>query len=175
MDIFEERKLIQVEETKPQAAISESLMTRVGAGINFINKRHLYQHDWHLNGQYNIVATPNFGLDGFITYPFPFQIIDVQVFTGENVGTGGITEIDIQWTPDDIAPAYQSIFDITPKFDSTVNTFESIRLGQTKSGWTTHTLNKTLFDAYDILKLDLLSAVDGMPNGVFVKLFIRPR
>jgi hypothetical protein len=175
MDILEERKLIQVEETKPQAAISESLMTRVGAGINFINKRHLYQHDWHLNGKYNIITPPNFGLDGFITYPFPFQLMDVQVFAGENVGISGFTELDVQWTPDNVAPAYQSIFDITPKFDSTVNPFETIRIGQTKSGWTAPVLNKTLFDAYDILKLDLLNAVDGEPNGVFVKLFILPR
>lgn len=148
-------------------------MTRVGGSINFINTRHVYQHNWHLNGQYNIVTPPNLALDGFITYPFPFEIVDVMMFTGDGVGTGGLTEADIKWKPE-LSGTYQSIFATTPKVDDTAATSDFIRIGQTKTGFTAPVLDKSTFDAYDVLRFDLLQAVGGQPNGLFMKVWIRP-
>lgn len=173
MDIVARRQMIQQEETKPQAAVTESVMSRVGAGINFINTRHIYQHDWHLNQQYNIVPTPNNFLDGVISYPFPFEILFVQMIAGADVGTGGITELDVKWKPE-IGGTFQSIFSTTPKFNNTVTPGDSIRNGQSATGWTAPVLDKTIFAAWDVLRLDLLQAVTGQPNSVFLKLWIRP-
>jgi len=173
MDIVPERKLIQQEETRSQASCSESMFSRVGAGINFINLRHVYQHDWNLSGQYNIVPAPNLFLDGPITYPFNFRILDVMAFVGDANGSSGLTEFDIKWSPEN-AGAWQSIFTTTPKFDSTAAARSSCRIGQTVSGWTAPVLDKTDFDAYDILSLDLLQVVGGQPNSCFVKIWILP-
>lgn len=172
-DITPERLMIQQEETRSQAAVSESTMSRVGGAINFINTRHIYQHDWNLNGKYNSVVTPNVGLDGFITYPFAFEIVQFMLFSGENVGSGGITEIDVKWKPE-LSGAFASIFSTTPKFTNAAGANESIRIGQSRTGWTAPVLSKTEFDAYDILRFDLLQAVSGDPNGAFAKVWIIP-
>lgn len=172
-DITEERKNIQVEETKPQAALSESLMTRLGAAINFVNKRQLTQHDFNLLGCYNIVEVPNNGIDGFITYPFAFEIYDIQVMSGDDNGTSGTTELDLKWAADG-STSFASIFSTTPKFTSAAAAFSSIRPGQTVTGWTAPVLSKTTFAAYDKIRLDLLQAVAGDPQHCYVKLFIRP-
>lgn len=165
--------MIQQEETRSQAAVSESTMTRVGEGMNFINTRHVYSESWKLNGQYNIVATPNAYQDGYITYPFPFQIIDVMFFNGEVVGSGGDTELDILWRPDN-SLVWNSIFTQTPQADSTSSPYDSIRIGQTKTGLTAPVLFKSTFAAYDVLRCDLLTAMTGQPQNAELKIWIRP-
>lgn len=172
-DLISTRYMIQQEETRAQAAVSESTMSRVGSSVNFINTKHIYQHDWNLNGRYNIVTPPNLALDSYITYPFPYEILEFMVFSGDAMGSSGITELDVKWKPE-LSGTYQSIFSTTPKLTSAAGAFESIRQGQTRTGWTAPVLSKTQFDAYDILRLDLLQAQAGNPNGVFAKVWIRP-
>lgn len=165
--------MIQQEETRSQAAVSESTMTRVGEGINFINTRHVYAESWKLNGKYNIVATPNEYQDGYITYPFAYEIIDVMFFNGEAVGSGGDTELDILWRPDN-SLVWASIFTTTPAADSTSSPGDSIRVGQTKTGLTAPVLSKSTFAAYDVLRCDLLTAMTGNPQNAELKIWIRP-
>jgi len=172
-DISPERKMIQQEETKPQAAVTESVMSRVGAGINFINVRHLYIKEFCLNGKYNII-NPNLSLDGFLTYPFAFEIIDVVVKIGELNGSGGTTELDLKWKPFS-SGTYQSIFSTTPKWTSAAVPDSAVKLGTSVTGFTTPVLSKTTFDAYDLIKLDQLQAQTGDVFSYYVTLFIRPR
>lgn len=172
-DIVEERLNIQQEETKSQAAVSESTMSRVGAGINFVNKRHYYNHDFNLNGKYNIVAPQN-GIDGFLTYPFPFEILAVVLKTGDNPGTGGTSEFDLKWAPI-TGGVYQSIFSVTPKYTPAAGAHAAVVTGGTTAGMTAPVLSKTQFDAYDIIRLDTLQHVTGPVDSAFLKVFIRPR
>lgn len=175
-DLVEERKNIQIEETKFRAALAQSLFSRLGAAINFINKRHDYQHDWHLNGPYNIIPAPQLKIDGIITYPHNFSITDVMLIIGSlNSGTSGVTEVDIKWKPEN-SGAWQSIFSTTPKFTYQAAADATIRVGQTVANMTAPVLSKTNFDAYDQLKLDVLQQVVGDNiEGLFFKLFLRPR
>lgn len=173
-DLVEERKNIQVEETRFKAALAQSLFSRLGAAVNFINKRHYYQHDWNLNGPYNAVPAPQLAVDGYITYNFPFKIEDVQMFTGAVNGSSGITEFDIKWRPEN-SGSWVSIFSTTPKFNSSAATFTSVRVGQTVTNFTAPVLSKTDFDAYDQLRLDVIQQVGGLPEGAFLKLWMRPR
>lgn len=174
-DITPRRNQIQQEETRFQAAVSESTMSRVGAGINFINTAQMTQHDFNLNGRFNIIVAPyQFG-DGYITYPYAFEIVHCMLFTGEDVGTGGTTEIDIKWAPEDGSSPYASIFSTTPKFTSAASPNTMVRNGGPgQTGMTAPILSKSQFDAYDVLRLDVLQTTTGPVNGVFVKLFIRP-
>lgn len=172
-DLSPARKQIQAEEVKPNAAVSESLMTRLGQGINFINTRHVYQHSFHLNYEYNTEEVPSLGIDGYMTYPFPFRIIEVQVMSGSENGGAGFTELDLKWAADGDA-TYESIFTTTPKFTNAVQPNDTIRTGQTKTGWTAPVVTKTDFAAFDKIKLDLLNQLDGDVNGVFLKIFVIP-
>lgn len=171
-DITPERKMIQQEETKPQAAVTESVMSRVGAGINFINLRHLYIKEFCVNGKYNIIPV-NPSIDGFLTYPFNFEIVDIVVKLGSATGVSGTTEIDLKWKPE-ASGSFQSIFTTTPKWTSSAPADSSVRLGVSRTGFTTPVLAKSTFNAYDLIKLDQLQAMDGSVNSYFMTLFIRP-
>lgn len=171
-DISPERKLIQVEETKPQAAVTESVMSRVGAAANFINLRHFYIKEFCVNGKYNIIPT-NLSLDGFLTYPFNFEIVDIVLKLGGATGTSGLSEIDLKWKPE-TSGTFQSIFSTTPQWTAAANADSSVRIGVSRTGFTTPVLSKTTFNAYDLIKLDQLQALVGNVNSYFITLFIRP-
>ena len=174
MDLSDRKFLIQQEETKFQAAVSESVMSRVGSMNNFLANRENSQHDFNLNGKFNIIATPyQFG-DGYITYPWPWEIVDVFLFTGELVGTSGTSEIDVKWIAEG-GVSYASIFSTTPKFTSSASPNRWVRIGQVVTGFTAPVLSKSTFDAYDTLRLDVLQTTVGDVNGLFVKIFVRPR
>ena len=171
-DISPERKMIQQEETKPQAAVTESVMSRVGAGINFINTKHLYIKEFCVNGKYNIIPL-NLSIDGFLTYPFNFEILDIVLKLGPATGSSGLSELDLKWKPE-ASGSFQSIFSTTPKWDANAPADGSVRLGVSRTGFTTPVLSKTTFNAYDLIKLDQLQAMNGSVNSYFLTLFIRP-
>lgn len=172
-DIVAERKMIQQEETKPQAAVTESVMSRVGAGINFINTKHYYIKEYCVNGKYNIIL-PNLSIDGFFTYPWAFEISDLILKLGSATGDGGLSEIDLKWKPE-VGGTWQSIFATTPKWDVNAPADSSVRLGVSRTGFTTPVLAKTQFDPYDQIKLDILQGMTGEVNSFFLTVFTRPK
>lgn len=171
-DIPSERKMIQIEETKPQAAVTESVMSRVGAGINFINKAHFYVKEFCLNGKYNITV-PNLSVDGAFTYPFAFEIVEIVVKAGSVIGSSGTTEVDLKWKQE-VGGSYVSIFSTTPKWTPSAAADSSVRIGVTRTGWTAPVLSKTQFAAYDLIKLDLLQAITGDVNTFSLTIYTRP-
>jgi hypothetical protein len=172
-DIAPERRLIQQEETRPQAAVTESVMSRVGGGINFINLKHFYLKEFCANGEYNIVNMPELGVDGFFTYPFNFEIADLVVMLGQGLGTAGVTEIDLKWRPES-GGTWQSIFSVTPQWTPSAPAFGSVRLGVTRPGFTTPMLDKSTFDPYDLIRLDILQVQGGPVESFFLSVFCRP-
>ena len=171
--IADARLLIQEEETNYRAAVSEATFKRFGATNNFIVNRVLTETNFNLNGQYNIFTT-NADVDGKRTYPFAFEVVDLGIFSGVVNGTGGTTELDIKWKPQN-SGAWASIFSTTPKFVYAASE-GSCFIGQTVANFTAPVLSKTLFDAYDMLKIDIITAVDGSSlDYAGIKIFTRPR
>lgn len=173
-DLSPALKMIQVEETKDQAAVSQATLSRFGQTNNFIATRHMTSHKWDLNGKYNIVAAPQIGVDGIIDYPFDFTLVDVEMMVGSANGSSGTTEVDIKWRPRNGA-TWLSIFSTTPKFTSAANPFDTISVGATLAAMTAPVLSKTTFNALDQLRLDIIQEVAGAPEGMFVKAYIKPR
>ncbi len=168
------RNNMQAEECAPQGAVSESVMVRMAQSVMFANLRHVYQHDFNMNGSYNGFVTPVFLGDGFMTYPFPFEILDVMIMTGDANGSGGTTEFDVKWRPE-TGGTFVSIFSTTPKFTNAAPTLRTGRVGGSAvTGITNPVLDKTTFDAYDVLIVQALQACTGTVNGAFLKVFIRP-
>jgi len=146
----------------------------MGSVNNFIVNRENTQHDFNLNGRYNIITPPFFFPDGFMSYPWAFEIVDVHMMIGD-VGTSGFTELDLKWTNDTESLSYASMFTTKPKAGPTAAAYSSIRVGQTKTGWTAPVLSKTTFDAYDKIKADITDVMGGPVSGVYLKIYVRPR
>lgn len=172
MDIPAERNIIQLEETAPQAAVSEAMMTRVGATLNHVNTRQLDQCEFNLNGAYNIL-TPNYHVDGIITFPFAFEITHFAIFNASANGSSGTTELDVKWAADG-STTWASICSVTPKFTPSAAAMDVCWVGQTKTGFTAPVMSKTTFAARDKLRIDLMSAVAGTVDGCGIKIFWRP-
>lgn len=169
------RNIIQKEETRFEAAVSEGTVGRVGETLNFVNIRQMDQANFNLNGKYNVIAAPYYFGDGFITYPFPFEIVDVLLFTGEAVGSSGTSEFDLKWVAEGDT-TYASMCSTTPKYTPSAPLNAMCRVGgPVVAGMTSAVLSKTQFDAYDVIKLDVLQTVVGDVNGAYIKIFIRPR
>ena len=153
------RTVIQEEETKYRAAVSEATMTRMGQMSNFIGERMHSEKQFFLNGRYNVVATPNLGVDGLAVFEFNAEIIGVWMYN-MNKGSSGTTELDIKWT-NQSGGAFASIFSTTPKITANAPDYSYVGLGQSGTGLTAAVLSKTTFNAGDALRLDLLSAQSG--------------
>lgn len=173
-DINPERLFIQQEETAADAAVSESTMSRVGAGINFINSYQANIWQFNVNGRYNIVPTPNNQVDGIVSFPFNWEIVYVYIYSGEAVGSSGTTTLDLKWATF-TGTSFASIFSTTPKFTSSALPNQTCGNGQTKTGFTAPVLSKTTFDAYDKIRFDLLQAQVGAVKGAGIGLVYRPR
>lgn len=169
-----ERILIQQEETKFRAAVAESVLSRVGATTNFINLYQLDTIDFKVNGPYNLGTFPNNQFDGIITFPFNFEVLYAAIYTGSLTASSGTTELDVKWKPYS-SGAYASIFSTTPKFTSAAAASDLVYNGSVKTGFTAPVLSKTSFDAWDLLRFDLISGVVGNQDGCGIKLFWRPR
>lgn len=173
MQITPERILIQQEETKFRAAVSESTLSRVGATTNFINTYQANLREFMINGPYGSIATPNLCVDGIVRFPFNWELVDLYIYAGEITAGSGTTELDVKWKPFS-SGSYASIFSTTPKFTNTAAAFETCGIGQTKTGFTAPVLSKTQFDANDQLRIDLAQAISGAV-GTGIGLIFRPR
>ena len=178
-DITEQRINLQSEETDYRSAVSEGTMTRMGAAVNFVNKRQYDTHAFHLNGLYR-KGVSVVGSDGIFPVLFDMEILGITMWNRVN-GTSGATTLDVQWlsSPGVIAG---SIFTIKPSFDNNVGDnaymIKNIPLGtviiEPAVGATDPVLSKTQFDAGDALLLVIDSA---MPDAEDCSLLIhfRPR
>jgi hypothetical protein len=154
------RHLIQEEETRYRAAVSEATMSRMGQTMNFINNRQHSEKQFFLNGRYNVVPTPNLAVDGLAIFEFNAEIIGVWMFNMFK-GTSGTTELDLKWT-NQSGGTFASIFSTTPKISSTAPDFAYVGIGTSGTGLTPPALIKTQFNAGDALRLDLMSAQSGL-------------
>lgn len=174
-DIVAERSIIQQEETAPQAAVSESTMTRVGANINFINLYQVLTKRMVIQGPYNVAPAPNLLMDGVFSYPFNFSIMEVLLSSGLFNGSSGTLELDIKWRAQN-SGSWASIFSTTPKLTGgTVGQLTTIGLGGTVTGMVAPILAKTDFDAYDQIRFDILQVPSGVVDSATLETFWRPR
>jgi hypothetical protein len=166
------RHLIRIPEARYLAAVSESILKRLGAVCNFINTRHIEREKFALNGFYEPRAG-YLAVDGIFIFEFDSEIVNAHIYNLIK-GTGGTTELDIKWKPQ-VGGAWASIFSTTPKIASTVSDYSSCGVGDSITGFTAPVLSKTQFAAKDMLRLDLVTCMTGSPVGCGINLHHRPR
>lgn len=177
-DITDARTIIQEEETRFRAPVSESMFTRVGGAINFINNRQYDSHPWHLNGPYAQFGTAP-GPDGVFPVLVDIELFGYIMYSG-TTGVSGITILDIHRLSGG-GTDNGSIFSTRPQIStaaangsySFINVIDSIDLAL-PTGHTKAVFSSTQFNAGDALRLDIDSAMSGAQNINFQLLF-RPR
>lgn len=167
------RTLIDINDVKYKASVSEATLYKVGSVSNFISLYQVNMREFMINGPYGSIATPNYGVDGIVRFPYNWELVDLFIYSGESTSGTGTTSLDIKYKPFS-SGSYTSIFSTIPSFNNTAPIFETCGIGQSKTGFVAPVLNKTLFDANDQLRIDLLGAIDtGVGCGI--GLSFRPR
>lgn len=173
------RTNIREEETRFRAPTSESVFTRVGQGINFINTRQYDSHAFHLNGPYSTFGTAQ-GPDGVFPVLVDIEIFGYLLYQG-NAGLSGNTVIDIHRLSSGGSVDNGTIFSTKPEISTAaadgtyafIDVINSVDLAL-PAGHTKAIFSVTEFDAGDALRLDIDSAMTGALNLNFQLLF-RPR
>ena len=176
------RKMIQIEETDYNTAVSESVAQKIGAQNNFIN---LYQYDtkwFEISGPYHI-GLGDEGVAASIMVPFNMEIIGVYMINFV-AGSSGTTELDvIARRPG--SGSLGSIFSTTPKMTSATGDKAGLgrifASGQEASypassggGYTLPELAITQLNAFDWLYLKITDAQVAARNAT-LGLWLRPR
>lgn len=177
-NLTEARKDIELEDVAFRSSISEAVGNKIGASINFINRRQYDKHSWNLNGSYAL-GVGSTGPDGVFTFLFDVEVVGFSYYAG-TIGNTGQTIVDIHWISSGTTDE-GTIFTTRPEVDTTASnntiTTRDVLNSTTLSNPTGHTLavlNKTEFDAGDTLRLDLDDAMTGANNFQFT-IFFRPR
>jgi hypothetical protein len=152
--------------------VSEELIQRLGASINFINERQHSEKQFFLNGPYYRNSSyPKTFQDGLAVFEFDAEIIDVWLFNAV-AGSAGTTEIDLKISTAPGNP-FATIFSTTPKITSAA--VGPVWVGApggayvAPAGTTAPVLSTTSVSAWTAIRIDLLSAMDDAENcGVIV-------
>ncbi len=178
-DLIEERLNIQIEETQYKAAVSESTMSRVGASINFVNKRQHDTKQFFINGKYYVGGASQTGVDGAYMFLFDAEITGIAMFN-LIAGASGTTTLDIvRYTASNTGGS--SIFATKPSITYTAgnNAYVGVALTpsytilENPSGTTAPTMALTTASAGDLIKMNVTSVQTGGENAGIV-IYFRP-
>lgn len=176
----EARKDVALEDVAFRSAVSESVGNKIGASINFINRRQVDKHSWHLNGPYAL-GVGSAGPDGIFVFPFDAELVAYALYSG-TVGLSGSSEVSVKRLAAGGA-VLGELFSVNPEVDSNSasGSFSAYRFtdSTTLAAPTGHTLasvspdSNRFFTAGQGVRLDLLS---GMIGGRTIQLtiFFRP-
>ena len=172
------RKIIQVEDTKYAAAVSESLGSRLAQSVNHIL---FYQYDhkgWVMNGKYSGGGGAQSGVDGALPIFVDMDIVGFFMFNYV-AGTSGVSEIDIK--RHSASGVGTTIFSVRPSMSYTagnqaymMNWLSPAAVLENPSGTTLPTFSVTSLDKGDALTLDWVSRQLGAESCT-VTLAVRPR
>lgn len=177
-DVAGVRKMIQVEETAYASAVSSSVATRVGAGINFINLNQHTDRSWVLNGNYGITTGSQEGVDGALPVFRDMEIIGFFMFNYV-AGSAGTTEIDI--IRHTASGAGTTIFTVTPKISYTAGNqaymevwYDPSETLENPAGTTLPTFLSRNLDKGDALTLNFVTRQTNA-ESLTITLATRPR
>lgn len=171
------RNTIYIEGSQFRSAVSEDLMQRFGASINFINAYVYNQFKFGATGAYGNYSGGFPLTDMGIREVFNdnSSILQVTIASG-TTGSSGTTEMDIKWAPAG-SSTFNSIFSTTPKVASTApsnSQFDSNSILSLPTGCTRPVLSNTTFNKGDQLRCDIISAMPGS-SDFLITIYYRAR
>lgn len=174
MEVAQNRSKFFEQEVDRNSGLSESLLKKVAGVNNYILCNYFERYDIMLNGNYGLAAG-SVGVDGIRAF---IQDVEIKFITFWAVGTGtsGQLELDIIRLSDSGVNA-GSIFNTTPKIDSTADDFTyviyDVEAGQVVKGLpvgvTAPDLNTSAFSCGEAITAELVSgAAGGCDAGMIV-------
>lgn len=178
-DLSSERLNIQAEEVVYKNSVSESMLTRVGKAINFVNTKQYDSKAWFLNGGYDFASLPQTGVDGAYICWTDMEIVGVAMYNLV-AGSAGTLELDIKKHTSS-GGAGSTIFSTTPKlvYSSGNNSFLfydflNATAVESPAGCTQPVLVSTSLSQGDMLTCDFIQKqTAGESAGLII--LMRPR
>ena len=170
-NLSEARQDLELEDVAYRASVSEAVANKLGASINFINRRQYDTHSWHINGDYS-TGTGSVGLDGIFVFLFDVEIVGFSYYVG-NVGVSGTTTVDVHYLSGGVTDN-GTIFSTKPSVTTTAAAGSYTSYNQDSSttlhnptGHTLAVLSKTTFLAGEAVRLDLDATMSEANNFQF--------
>lgn len=154
------KRYFYAESMQFRGATSEELFQRVGASVNFLNDTQYDKKDFFINGRYDAVPVPFYGVDGLGFFEFDSEIFNVWMFV-KNAGTSGTVELDIKINAGTSGSGFASIFSTTPKIASSAGNYAIIKIGGSGTGLTAPVLSTINVNAGQAIRCDILQAQAG--------------
>lgn len=173
-NITPSRELIQVEETRFRAAVSEAMAQKLGGSMNYILEEIYEQKSWFINGNYSILSTPFLGIDGMEFFFTNAALIDAFMFV-KTAGSGGTTSLDIKYatTP---GGSFTSVFTTPPAINYQAGNFVWVNVGSSLANTTAPVFSSaaTALNLGTALRCDILSVQSGTPLACGIVLRHQP-
>ncbi len=159
-DIVPSRQLIQTEETRFRAAVSEGTAQKMGGSMNFLLEELYEQKSWFINGNYSQLTTPFIGIDGMEFLFTNATLLDAFMFV-KTAGSSGSTSLDIKYatTP---GGSFTSIFSTPPSINYQAGNFAWVYVGSAFVHTTAPVIGTTTLNAGSALRCDVLSTQGGL-------------
>jgi len=173
------RIILQQEEVKYRASVSEATLSRVAAVSNFISHKQHDSKQFSFNGRYFGKGAPQLNIDGAFPILYDCEITGVCLYNMV-AGTSGALEADIRrYTASNTGGS--TIFTTRPSISFTTGDVAYVfsRFGddplvlENPSGTVTPVLSTTTLLAGDLLVVDITDVQIGGENGGLI-LFHRP-
>jgi hypothetical protein len=165
------RQLIQLEETRFRAAVSEATAQKIGGSVNFFLQQIYQQKEYFINGNYSSLSTPFSGIDGLQMFFNNATLTDAFLYI-KTAGSSGNTSLDIKFatTP---GGSFTSIFTTPPSINYQAGNYAWCRVGTSYANTTAPVFNSaaTAMSAGSVIRCDVLSVQGGSPLacGIIIK------
>lgn len=172
-EITPSRNIIQIEETRFRAAVSEATAQRLGGSMNLILEREYQEKTFYVNGKYGTLTIPFTGIDGLELFLFDSTIINAFFFI-KTAGTSGSTTLDIQYatTP---GGSFTSIFSTKPSISYLAGDYAWCYVGSAFPNTTAPVLSTDEMDAGWVIRCNIDAVQGGDAVGCGLVLQYQPR
>jgi len=166
------RQIMQLEELRFRAAVSEATAQKLGSSVNFFLEEIYEQKAWFVNGGYGVLSTPFVGIDGMEFMFTNATLIDAFMFI-KTAGSSGSTSLDIKYatTP---GGSFTSIFSTPPSINYQAGNYAWVYVGSSFANTTAPILGTTSLLQGTALRCDILSSQGGTPIACGIVLRHQP-
>ena len=171
------RNLIQIEETRYRAAVSEGVAQRMGAVTNFIVQQVYLGKAFFVNGDYTGLTIPYTEIDGKELFVYKANLVQC-LFSIKNAGTGGTSSMDIQYASSPGGP-WASIFLTPPAISYAAGNDAWCYVGSAYANTTAPVFSVPTIPALSVIRANILTAQtgpggSGNPAGMSIALYYQP-
>lgn len=165
--------ILQQEELRFRAAVSEATGQRIGAAVNFIQQNVYQVKQFFVNGNYNLLTLPFTGIDGLEFFFNNATLVDAALVV-KTAGSSGNTSFDLKYatTP---GGSFTSIFSTPPSINYQAGNYAWCRVGTSFPNTVAPIISVPSMPAGSVIRADILSAQGGTPFGAFLILRFQSR